>query len=66
MENLVSIKTYKVGQSGSDTKLMVSLPPVWLEKNNIQPGDTLEFCQAPGSSDLVIRKVVAGGESNPT
>lgn len=65
MTNLVVIKTYRVGQTDSVTRLLVSLPPVWLEKNNIQPGDMIEFCQEPGSNDIVIRKVEAGRESNP-
>lgn len=56
MDGLVTLKTYTVGQD-TPGKLLVSLPPVWLEKNNVIEGDLIEFMQAPGSTDLIIRKI---------
>jgi hypothetical protein len=63
-ENLVTIKKYTVGQDPR-SGLLVSLPPIWLEKNAVVEGDEIEFMQAPGSSDLIIRKISTKPEVNP-
>ena len=63
MDNLVTIKTYKIGERG-ERGLVITLPKVWANSNNLGPGDRLDFMQAPGSADLVIRIACAGTEVN--
>jgi hypothetical protein len=55
MENLVKIKQYKVGLV-RDKGVIVSLPIVWLEQNEIKDGDSIDFLQSPKSNDLILRK----------
>lgn len=62
MSNTVVIKEYRCDQKEAGEKLLVSLPPVWLSQNGIKQGDTLLFCQEPGSSDLIIRKADSSGQ----
>lgn len=49
------IKGYRVSRKGR-RGYSTSLPPEWIRRNGLKPGDPLEIRQAPGSEDLVIRK----------
>ncbi len=59
IEELVQVKRYRVGARG-ERGVVVSLPPTWLRKHGIKPGDDIEFMEAAGRDELVLRKIVKG------
>lgn len=52
---MVAVKEYIVNKRGMKN-IVVSLPPVWIRRNDLKAGDRIEFLQSPDSDDLVIRK----------
>lgn len=53
---LLVIKRYTVPKR-TPWAVLISLPKLWLEDIQVQPGDTIEILRAPGSKDLTLRKV---------
>ena len=52
---MVKVKTYKVGARGKRA-MVITVPPVWLDDNNIKNGDSIDFYRPVDSDLLVLRK----------
>lgn len=55
-EDCVAIKKYKIGIRGL-RGMIISIPKIWLEQNDLRATDHVLLLQRPGCTDLIIRKV---------